>query len=95
MNQPPASTKIHPKIDDGMERTAITLVAIAVVALLAFLGACLPSRSNEVPTWVRHLRHWANTALKDFVRVFPDALEGPLLKLTNYLNELRQQVTRP
>jgi hypothetical protein len=90
---PPAS--LHPRLDEGMERTAITLVVIAVVALLAFLGSCLPSRSNESPRWVRYLRHWANSALKDFVRIFPDSLDGPLLKLTNYLNELRRQAPRP
>lgn len=85
----------HPQIDEGMERTAITLVVIAVIALLTFLGACLPARSNRVPTWVRRLRHWANSCLTAFVRSFPDTLDGPLQRLTNYLNSLRTQGERP
>ena len=95
MTNEPERRAPSPHLDDGMERTAITLVAIAVVALLAFLGACLPSRSNEVPAWVRRLRHWANSCLMSFTRTFPDSLDGPLQRLSNYLVQLRQQGTRP
>lgn len=95
MTNSPERRSPSPHLDDGMERTAITLVTIAVVALLAFLGACLPARSNEVPTWVRRLRHWANSCLLTFTRSFPDSLYGPLQRLSNYLVQFHQQGNRP
>lgn len=91
----PEAPHPHPQIEADMVKTAITLVSIIVVAGLAFLGFCLPSRSNQVPAWVRRLRHWANTALDDFIRLFPEFLDGPLQRFSTYLIQLRQHRREP